>query len=104
VGIRKTRGMVNKSPRPKQMKVFLKPFAGVELKWRIIVMNEIPNAPPTDLNIPRSLVIVATLSGINSMHALFEAGNAIPIPIPINIIRTPKIPETPKCCPENIGP
>jgi hypothetical protein len=45
-------------------------------------MREIPNAPPIDLNIPRSPVMVATLSGINSMQALFEAGNINPIPIP----------------------
>jgi len=32
VGIRKTRGIVNKSPRPKETKIVLKPLAGVELK------------------------------------------------------------------------
>jgi len=32
VGIRKTRGIVNNSPRPKKMKIVLKPLAGVELK------------------------------------------------------------------------
>jgi len=82
VGIKKTRGMVNKSPSPKERKTVLKPLTGVELRWRITVINEIPNAPPMDLNIPRSPVMVATLSGINSMHALFEAGNMNPIPIP----------------------
>jgi hypothetical protein len=99
VGIRKTRGIVNKSPRPKEMKVVLKPLAGVELEWRIIVMNEIPNAPPTDLNIPRSPVMVATFSGISSIHALLEAGRAIPIPIPVTIIRTARISATPKWIP-----
>ena len=58
------------------MKAILKPLAGVELKWRIMVINEIPNAPPTDLNIPRSPVMVATFSGISSMHALLEAGKS----------------------------
>jgi hypothetical protein len=82
VGIRKTRGIVNKRPRPKEMKIILKPLPGVELKWRIIVINEIPNTPPIDLNIPRSPVMVATFSGISSMHALLEAGLAIPTPIP----------------------
>ena len=78
------------------MKVALKPLSGVELKWRMIVINEIPNAPPTYLNIPRSPVIVATLSGISSIHALFEAGRAIPIPIPVNNIRTARLSATPK--------
>jgi len=32
VGIRKTRGIVNRSPRPKKMNVVLKPFAGEELE------------------------------------------------------------------------
>jgi hypothetical protein len=63
VGIRKTRGIVNKSPRPKEMKVTLNPLARVELKWRIIVINEIPNVPPTFANIPRSPVRVATFLG-----------------------------------------
>src|SRR5208337_963738 len=99
VGIRKTRGIVNKSPRPNEMKVALKPLSGVEPKWRMIVINEIPNAPPTYLNIPRMPVIVATLSGISSIHALFEAGRAIPIPIPVNNIRTARISATPKCVP-----
>jgi hypothetical protein len=96
VGIRKTRGIVNKSPKPKERKVVLKPWAGVELEWRIIVISEIPNAPPTALNIPRSPVIVATLSGISSIHALLEAGRAIPIPIPVAMIRTAKISATPE--------
>ena len=56
------------------MKVILNPLAGVELKWRMMVMNEIPNAPPTVRNIPRSPVMVATFSGISSMQALLEAG------------------------------
>jgi hypothetical protein len=32
VGIRKTRGIVNKSPRPKEMKMVLRPLAVIELK------------------------------------------------------------------------
>jgi hypothetical protein len=96
VGIRKTRGIVNKRPRPKEMKVILKPLPGVELKWRIIVINEIPNAPPIALNIPRSPVIVATFSGISSIQALLEAGRAIPIPIPVTMIKTARISATPK--------
>ena len=95
-GIRKTRGIVNKSPRPKEMKVMLKPLVGFELRWRIIVINEIPNAPPTDLNIPRSPVMVATFSGISSMHALLEAGRAIPIPIPETSTRKASISAIPK--------
>jgi len=31
-GIRKTRGIVNKSTKPKEMKMILKPFLGLELK------------------------------------------------------------------------
>jgi hypothetical protein len=42
------------------MKVVLKPFVGVERKWRITVINEIPNVPPMDLNMPRNPVMVAT--------------------------------------------
>ena len=99
VGMRKTRGMVNKRPRPKDRKVILKPLAGVELKWRIIVINEIPIAAPTDLNIPRSPVMVATLSGISSMQALLEAGKATPIPMPVNMVRIAKLPAAPKWIP-----
>jgi hypothetical protein len=72
--MRKMRGIVNKSTRPKQMKVVLKPWAGVELKWRIMVINETPSVPPTFANMPRSPVMVATFSGMSSMHALLEAG------------------------------
>jgi len=57
-------------------------------------MSEIPNAPPTDLNIPRSPVIVATFSGMSSMQALLEAGRAIPMPIPLIMIKTAKISAT----------
>ncbi len=96
VGIRKIRGIVNKSPRPNEMKVALKPLADVEPTWRIIVINEIPNAPPTYLNMPRSPVIVATFSGISSIQALFEAGRAIPIPIPVNNIRMDRISAAPQ--------
>ena len=81
------------------MKVVLKPLSGVEPEWRMIVINEIPNAPPTYLNIPRSPVIVATFSGISSIHALLEAGRAIPIPIPVINIRTARISATPKWVP-----
>ena len=70
----------------------------------MIVINEIPNAPPTYLNIPRSPVIVATLSGISSIQALFEAGRAIPIPIPVSSIRTARISATPKWVPGNGSP
>lgn len=78
------------------MKAVLKPLAGVELEWRMMVMIEIPNAPPTDLHIPRSPVMVATLSGINSIHALLEAGNVSPIPIPVNMTRMARISAIPK--------
>jgi hypothetical protein len=96
VGIRKTRGIANKSPRPKEMNVTLKPLKGLELKWRIKVMREIPNTPPTVLNIPRSPTIVDIFSGINSMHALLEAGFAIPIPIPETSTRKARISAIPK--------
>jgi hypothetical protein len=86
--------MVNKSPRPKDRKAILKPLAGVELKWRIIVINEIPIAAPTDLNIPRSPVMVATFSGISSMQALLEAGKATPIPMPVTMVRIARLPAT----------
>jgi hypothetical protein len=95
-GIRKTRGIATKSPKPKEIKVMLKPFLRSEVEWRIIVINETPSAPPTVLNIPRSPVMVATFSGISSMHALLEAGRAIPIPIPESIIRKAKISAIPK--------
>ena len=98
-GIRKTSGMASKSTRPKDKKVTLKPLARVELKWRIIVTNEIPIAAPTNLNIPRSPVIVDTLSGISSMQALLEAGRAIPIPRPVIIIKTARVPATPRWIP-----
>src|SRR4030042_3975357 len=52
-----------------------------------MVISEIPSTPPTVRNIPRSPVIVATFSGINSMHALFEGGIIIPTPIPAISIR-----------------
>jgi len=78
------------------MKIVLKPLAGVELKWRITVINEIPKAPPTDLNIPRSPVMVATFSGINSMHALLEAGKTVPIPIPESMTMKIRLSTTPK--------
>ena len=81
------------------MKVILNPLVGVELKWRTIVINEIPNAPPTDLNIPRSPVMVATFSGISSMHALLAAGRAIPTPIPETITMKARISATPKWIP-----
>jgi hypothetical protein len=58
-GMRKTRGIVSRSPTPKEVKAILNPLAGVELRWRIIVINEIPSAPPTLANIPRSPVMVA---------------------------------------------
>lgn len=96
VGIRKRRGVENKSPRPKEMKATLKPLAGVELKCRIIVITEIPNAAPTDLNIPLSPVIVATFSGISSIQALLDAGKDIPIPTPVIIIRIARVSATPR--------
>jgi hypothetical protein len=86
------RGIENKSPKPKAIKVTLKPLAGVELKWRIMVINDIPKAPPTDRNMPRSPVIVDTFSGINSMQALLEAGRARPMPIPVTMIIMARIP------------
>ena len=95
-GIKNTRGIANRSPKPNEIKVILKPFARSEVEWRIIVINETPSAPPTVLNIPRSPVMVATFSGISSMHALLEAGRAIPIPIPESIIRKAKISAIPK--------
>jgi hypothetical protein len=66
VGIRKRRGRVSRSPSPNAMKIIIQPAAGVELEWRIIVMSEIPKAPPTDLNIPRRPVMGATFSGMSS--------------------------------------
>ena len=50
-------------------------------------MREMPNASPTILNVPRSPTIVATFSGINSMHALLTAGVKIPEPMPETRIR-----------------
>jgi hypothetical protein len=95
-GIRKTRGIANKSPKPNEIKVILKPLPGLELKWRIKVIREIPNTPPTVLNIPRSPVMVATFSGISSMQALLEAGRAIPTPIPETSTRKASISVIPK--------
>jgi hypothetical protein len=34
------------------MKTINRPAAGVGLEWTIIVMSEIPKAPPNDLNTP----------------------------------------------------
>ena len=86
--MRKASGMASNNPKPKPMKTVRKPDAGVELKWRTMVISEMPHTPPTDRNIPRSPVIVATFSGINSMHALLAVGNVIPIPIPDKSSRT----------------
>jgi hypothetical protein len=82
-GMRKRRGIEQKSIKPNEMKVIVKPLAGLELRWMINVMKETPSAPPTVLNVLRRPTIVATLSGINSMHALFAAGKTIPMPIPV---------------------
>ena len=76
---------------PNKMKMKLKPAPGLELRWRMKVMSEIPSAPPTVLNMPRSPTMVATFSGINSIQALFAAGLAIPAPIPQKRIRNASV-------------
>jgi hypothetical protein len=96
VGIRKTRGIADRSITPQQGKAILNPFVGVELKCRISVVNEIPKATPRDRNIPRRPVIVEILSGMSSMQALLEAGREIPIPIPVIMTRIAKIAAAPK--------
>jgi len=99
VGIRKTRGVESKSPTPIDKKATLKPLAGVELKCRIIVMTEMPNAAPTDRNIPRRPVIVATFWGMSSIQALLDAGKDNPIPTPVIIIRIARACAAPSCIP-----
>jgi hypothetical protein len=93
-GIKKTRGIAHKRPRPKKVKVVRKPFTGLALVWRIKVTNDTPRAPPTVLNIPRSPTMVATLSGSNSMQALFAAGSMMPIPTPDSSTRNDRISTT----------
>ena len=101
-GIKKTREIVNRIPSAKEKKTVLKPRAGSELRWRITVIIEMPSAPPMDRNIPRSPVIVATWSGINSMQALFEEGKINPMPIPAIMTIRMTVPTVPICNPTNL--
>ena len=73
--------------KAEEEKAILKPIEGLELKWRIKVMRKMPVAPPIVRNMPRRPMIVATFSGINSMHALLAPGLAMPAPMPVASIR-----------------
>ncbi len=60
------------------MKTIVKPVSGLEFRWRMRVMTEMPSAPPIFLNMFLKPTTVPTFSGINSMQALFAAGKTIP--------------------------